>query len=163
MKLDDLVPDPEIRNWVGPFQDKGVYLESGRFEAERFVALAGIGESDVVLDLGCGCGRMSIHLAEYLKEGKYVGVDSSPPLLNWCKEKIATAFGNTSFVFIDVYNGSYNPEVPEEGLAHDETEIEKLYRRTGFTDAAIHHGSWIGREVDPSGSYQDLIVARKPR
>ncbi len=36
--LAEMVPDSDIRTWVGPFWDNEAYLTSGRVESERLIA-----------------------------------------------------------------------------------------------------------------------------
>src|ERR1700682_5296632 len=37
--------------------------------------LEGIKVSDTVIDLGCGTGRLAVHLIPYLRSGSYLGID----------------------------------------------------------------------------------------
>lgn len=109
MELFDLVPDTEIRTWVGPFQDRRLYFEAGKHEAQRFIELSEMRSSHHVLDMGCGCGKVAIHFMDYLTTGKYTGVDNCPELLQWCVDKIASLRSNFIFQFIDVYSADSHP------------------------------------------------------
>jgi SAM-dependent methyltransferase len=110
MDLFSLVPDSDIRTWVGPFADKNTYFESGQSETERFVRLAGIKPYHGILDIGCWCGKTAIHFPKYLSaRGSYTGVDNNRELLNFCIEKIKPLFPNFQFLHVDVFNRSYNP------------------------------------------------------
>ncbi len=63
-----------------------------------------------VMDIGCGCGQMALHLEEYLsKKGSYAGVDIHRPSIRWCQEKISSRSSNFEFLHIDVCNQAYNP------------------------------------------------------
>jgi SAM-dependent methyltransferase len=50
---------------------------------------------------------------------------------------------------------------PEDAVAYEEGWVRGLYLRTGLEVAAIHHGSWSGREGDTL-SFQDLVLAYRP-
>ena len=111
MELADLVPKSEIRTWVGPFWDPDRYLETGRSECARLIRPSGLQPSDRIIDLGCGCGRITIHLAQFLSEGSsYLGFDHSAPLVNWCLREIQPRYPNFQFQLADIHNGGSNPE-----------------------------------------------------
>ena len=44
-----------------------------------------------ILDLGCGCGRLSRH-AQKISNAELVGVDYNPRLVNWCAENLPGTF-----------------------------------------------------------------------
>jgi SAM-dependent methyltransferase len=110
MNIRKLVPDSDIRTWVGPFNDKEWYFNLGREQAEKIIKELSVKPHHKILDIGCGCGRIAIHFLDYLnKEGKYIGIDNSNPLLSYCTENISTINNNFQFHYIDVYNGAYAP------------------------------------------------------
>ena len=53
-----------------------------------------------VVEIGCGAGRVSTALSEYLTEGKYYGVDLSPQYVAICERRVGTA-NNTRFEVTD--------------------------------------------------------------
>lgn len=80
--------------------------------------LAELRPNERVLDIGCGCGQMALHLEKYLtEEGTYVGVDIHGPSIRWCRKKITSRSSNFQFAHIDVRNQAYNPD----GINHAET------------------------------------------
>ncbi len=65
---------------------------------------------DMVLDIGCGIGRLAFPLLAYLsEEGGYEGFDTFPVGVNWCSENITPEFSNFNFQLVDIYNSTYNP------------------------------------------------------
>jgi SAM-dependent methyltransferase len=63
-----------------------------------------------ILDMGCGVGRKTIPLTQYLSdEGLYVGFDIVQAQVDWCSRNITPRFKQFLFYKIDVYNYFYNP------------------------------------------------------
>jgi len=111
MEIKNLIPVPEIRNWVGPFNDKEWYFNLGKEQAEKIIQWLSIRPEHKILDLGCGCGRIAIHFLNYLsKQGKYIGIDNNKELLSYCVDNISILNDNFQFQYIDVYNGEYANE-----------------------------------------------------
>jgi ubiquinone/menaquinone biosynthesis C-methylase UbiE len=104
------VPEMPLRTWVGPFEDKQNYLDTGRMEAARLIELCSLDPQQHIVDLGCGCGRMAIHILPRLgAQGSYLGVDNSPELIEWCVENISPLYRNVRFQHIDVHGSYSNP------------------------------------------------------
>lgn len=75
-----------------------------------FSGLGGLKQSDRVLDVGCGIGRMAVPLTKYLnKQGGYEGFDIVPKAIDWCRRKITPKYPNFHFQLADIYNKRYNP------------------------------------------------------
>ena len=70
----------------------------------------GLKSSSVVLDIGCGCGRIATPLAKYLSEGTYHGVDIMESMIDWCKTNISTRVPNFHFHHADLSNSLYRSE-----------------------------------------------------
>lgn len=63
-----------------------------------------------MLDVGCGIGRKTLPLTQYLNErAVYEGIDITKAGIHWCRERITARFPNFHFQQIDVYNKHYNP------------------------------------------------------
>jgi SAM-dependent methyltransferase len=63
-------------------------------------------ETSRLLDLGCGCGRMAIPFANFLKQGRLFGCDVWPEGIAWCREHL-TADGKASFHLQAAENNYY--------------------------------------------------------
>jgi ubiquinone/menaquinone biosynthesis C-methylase UbiE len=91
-----------------------------------------------VLDVGCGCGQMALHLENYLdKGGSYVGLDIHRRSINWCQKKIASRHRNFHFAHIDVRNLAYNPNGSQPAEAYrfpfDDHSFDLIVLKSVFT------------------------------
>jgi SAM-dependent methyltransferase len=110
------LPPLYLRRYVGPLRS---FESSGAEFMEYLRSLAGLRPSERVLDIGCGCGQMALHLKSYLDEqGGYVGVDIHRPSISWCQQKIARRHKNFRFAHIDVRNLAYNPNAAQRAEAY---------------------------------------------
>lgn len=91
-------------------QDDRIYLQSALSEAQRVVGPLALRQSDLVMDIGCGQGRMAIGLLRLRPTARYVGVDVSMPSIAWCKRHIEADHPNFRFHHLDLVNARYNPQ-----------------------------------------------------
>ncbi len=110
------LPPLHLRRYVGPLQS----FESSGVEFMRYLReLAGLQTYERVLDVGCGCGQMALHLTSYLEaDGSYVGVDIHRPSINWCRKNIARRHNNFDFAHLDARNLAYNPNGTQPAEAY---------------------------------------------
>ncbi len=74
--------------------DAGLYdsTQGGRINAGTdLMEMAGIKNTDSILDIGCGTGTFTVELARRADRGFVVGIDPSPEMLEKAKEKSASA------------------------------------------------------------------------
>lgn len=70
----------------------------------------GFKSDDIVLDVGCGVGRMAIPLSEALDEqGAYEGFDIIAESVEHCTRNITPRFPKMRFQHANIYNSFYNP------------------------------------------------------
>lgn len=95
------------------FVGDGDYLNISSEFLGYFVELGRLLPSDIVLDIGCGIGRMAAGLACYLDGqagGAYIGFDPVCEGIEWCRENVTASFPHCSFHWVDFHNSHYNPE-----------------------------------------------------
>ena len=114
--------------------------------------LAGLQPDERVLDMGCGCGQMALHLEKYLsKKGSYAGVDIHRPSISWCQKKIGSRSSNFEFAHIDVRNQAYNPRGTHRAETYqfpfDEGSFDLILLKSVFTHMRPPEVSNYLREV----------------
>jgi SAM-dependent methyltransferase len=116
--LDLPVPPESLRIWVGPFSDAELFVRSGEQTLNEIVGLCGLQAGSRVLEIGCGCGRLSRAFAEYLSpEGCYEGFDVARVLVEWCRQQLEPKLANFRFSWADVRAGGHNPDGTISGVA----------------------------------------------
>jgi SAM-dependent methyltransferase len=95
----------EMCNWVGDGDPATV----GAANFTSIVENLPLQRNDAVLDFGCGIGRTSVLLAEFLKEGgQVVGSDIVPGQIRFCREQFANSFPNAIFYCLQASNPNYD-------------------------------------------------------
>ncbi|MGH9640515.1 MAG: methyltransferase domain-containing protein, partial [Bryobacteraceae bacterium] len=61
------------------------------------------------LEIGCGCGRNAIALANFLEDGNYTGMDIERVALEGARSNPLLGKKRFTFDFLDVRNDAYNP------------------------------------------------------
>jgi SAM-dependent methyltransferase len=103
-------PAKHLRFGGPEFRNDDFFLESARFEACRLADSCGLTQASIVLDVGCGVGRLPIGILEQVGEIRhYQGVDVDARSVHWCKEHIQNVHADFQFQLLDVYNLRYNP------------------------------------------------------
>ena len=105
LKIKDPFVPPTRMDFVGGSDFKATGYEFLRY----FTEFANLQPQDSVLDIGCGIGRMALPLANYLRTGRYEGIDIVPKGIEWCQSNITPRFPNFHYQIADIYNKFYNP------------------------------------------------------
>jgi SAM-dependent methyltransferase len=91
------------------FVGDGDFCAIGAEFLRHFVRFGGLRQTDRVLEIGCGIGRMALPLTQFLTTGSYDGMDVVRSGIDWCADTITPAYGNFRFHHMDVANDLYNP------------------------------------------------------
>ena len=67
----------------------------------------GLKPDHIIMDVGCGQGRMARPLVDYLTGGSYTGLDIAKSGIEWCKSEYADV-PSFRFLHMDLYNSRYN-------------------------------------------------------
>jgi ubiquinone/menaquinone biosynthesis C-methylase UbiE len=106
--LAPLVPGVEDM-FDGP-QSMEEFKRNGDEFLEIYTQVCGLQPDEKMLDVGCGIGRKTLPLTQYLNENAvYEGIDITKMGIDWCRERITPRYPNFHFQHIDVYNKHYNP------------------------------------------------------
>ncbi len=81
--------------WNGEKYDstKAPQIDAGR----ELIALAQVQDTDSILDIGCGTGRLTVELANLASKGSVTGIDSSQEMFEKAMEK-SVSFKNVSLL-----------------------------------------------------------------
>jgi SAM-dependent methyltransferase len=83
-----------------------------------FLAAAGIGPADRVLDVGCGSGRTTLDAARLAPDGHAVGVDLSARMLAVARERArAAGLTNVTFVQADAQIHPFEPDAADVAIS----------------------------------------------
>jgi SAM-dependent methyltransferase len=87
----------------------GDYRRTGEAAVQMLRDHGGLAPDDVVLDIGCGNGRVTWPLTTALgPKGRYVGFDVSRAAIRYCRSHIGPVRPDFAFHHLDVRNGIYN-------------------------------------------------------
>lgn len=92
------------------------FEERRREFVDQCTSAGALTPSSEVLDIGCGIGGVAAVLADYLIDGRYVGLDVDARAIQHSRATIGAQHKNLEFFTIDVRNAKYNPSeraVPE--------------------------------------------------
>ena len=99
---DQAAPSDQIaRMSVCCTDDEQEYVRSGKSSAETIRRVAEIGSSDEVLEIGCGTGRIGVHLAPYCRS--WVGADVSAKMIEYAQQRLRD-HPNATFKLLNGYD-----------------------------------------------------------
>ncbi len=138
----------------------GDFVQGGQMLLDHLVRHANLKPHERVLDVGCGAGRGAFALASYLNaEGSYLGFDTYPFGVDWCRENITPLRPNFRFELVDVYSGVYNPfsavKASELRFPCDDASFDVVVLNSVFThmlpEDMAHYLEEISRVLSPGG------------
>lgn len=79
------------------------FVHAGATAVREMVRIGGLAPDSTTLEIESGAGRMAIPLTRYLRpEGRYEGLGSWAPGVDWCQRKVTPAFPNFRFRLADI-------------------------------------------------------------
>lgn len=120
---------------------------------------AGLEDTDRVLDIGCGSGRIAAALANVLTTGRYEGFDVDKSRIAWAKEHIELPQFN--FRHVDVKNGMYSrgllrKKAVDFAFPYPDDSFDFAIATSLFThllaDEASHYLAEVARVLDGTGT-----------
>ena len=172
-------PIPSLRLMFDGPRDYELFLKQGSETLGFYKSIAGMKPDDAILDIGCGIGRKTIPLLDYLNgDALYVGMDLDRRGIDWLLRNVTSR--NQRFVFLqqDIYNKFYNPKgalipgklvLPFPNASFDMVVLWSVFTHM-FPDDIAHYLSEIARVLKPGGTlassyflYDDEILARMQR
>ncbi|HET9769142.1 MAG TPA: class I SAM-dependent methyltransferase [Thermoanaerobaculia bacterium] len=100
------LPPADLLAGIGP----GDYWAVGEATVELIDRMVDIRRSDVVLDIGCGLGRIAWPLAARLGwRGRYAGLDAQRRYVDWCAAHLGLAPRRFGFLHADLRSSDTNP------------------------------------------------------
>jgi SAM-dependent methyltransferase len=135
--------DPSLEPMVPPKRlwSMGVeeYQSVGQEFRRLFIEHGHLQPSHRVLDVGCGVGRMTVPLTEYLSgAGGYEGFDIEKKGVQWCQEAITSRFPNFRFHHSDVLNRHYNPHGRHQASSYRFPYEDELFDFIYLTSVFTH-------------------------
>jgi SAM-dependent methyltransferase len=136
------------------------YATTGRSFLNILKRHVGLKQSDRVLDVGCGCGRLAGPLTEYLTTGTYDGFDVVPELIAWCQENITPRHANFRFKCVDVANSFYHAggttKATQYQFPYGNDAFDLIFLTSVFThmlkDDLTRYIGEIARTLKPGGT-----------
>lgn len=100
------IPPPDLLGGVG----WGDFWQNGDHLVELIARYASLAADDRVLDVGCGLGRVTWPLAQYLgPAGTYDGIDAVAAYHEWTTTHLGLDRERFRFHLADIYSSFYNP------------------------------------------------------
>ena len=86
--------------WVNKQKEMDIMLNP---LGQRAIEKLTLSSSEIILDIGCGCGATTLEIAKDIPKGKITGVDISEPMLDRAREDaLKMSLSNADFVVKDV-------------------------------------------------------------
>jgi hypothetical protein len=113
--------------------------------------------SDVIWDMGCGCGLLELALESQGWTGRLTGTDIHRPSIRWAQRTIASRVPAFSFVHADIFNAAYWPRGRMSA-----GEWLRTFDRTGF-DVVVAKSFFTHLLPAETSLYLDAVSERLTR
>ncbi|MGO9465673.1 MAG: class I SAM-dependent methyltransferase [Isosphaeraceae bacterium] len=125
-----------------------------------------IRENSIVLDIGCGCGKMARTLVYHPYIEQYIGFDVIRENIDWCQRSIVPlSRGRFEFHYFDVFSRAYNPTGTVKGtdvaFPVDDGAVDFAFAGSVFThlleEDARRYLREVRRALSPDGIFLPSI------
>ncbi len=135
------------------------FAKTGKFIAKLLIDHAFLLPETQVIEIGCGCCRTALALAEILNDGKYIGMDIDKVSINACRENHLIKTKYFCIDWMDIYNPEYNPQgtisAKSYKFHYPDQSAEIIFLISVFThmlpSEVSHYISEISRILCPGG------------
>ncbi len=151
------LPPIYLRERVGPLRT----FESSAAEfMVQLKLLCKLRPEDHVLDIGCGCGAVALHLLHWLNSsGSYVGMDVDAAAIAWCRRTLEKKRPNFTFSQMDVKSHVYNrhgsQSCADYRFPFGSGGFDLIFAKSVFThllpDGSDNYLSEVSRLLSPQG------------
>ena len=116
----------------------GSVRKSGAREFKGFMQMVDISEDAKILEVGCGMGRFSLHLAKHVQgKGSYTGLELLPSAVKYLNQNFVPRFDNFRVDLADVQNDLYNPNCKYTAsnyvFPYDDNTFDFVFLQSVFT------------------------------
>lgn len=135
-------------------------IEVGERMLKSMIDDAGLQKDAVILDVGCGYGRIALPLTKYLsKSARYEGFDILPGEIAWATRHVTSQYPNFHFQLANIHNKYYHIEgqltAREYRFPFDDGTFDFVCLHSVFTHLLRldleHYLSEISRVLKPGG------------
>ena len=103
------LPAVHLRTGGKQFRDNKYFVQSAQQEVARLKDNFSLSKHSVLLDLGCGFGRLAIGFLSTGDPVSYIGIDVNNNAISWCERYISSRNSTFQFVHLNLQNNRYNP------------------------------------------------------
>lgn len=103
------LPARHLRTGGTQFRDNKYFVYSAQQEVTRLQTHFNLSESSVLLDIGCGFGRLATGLLITGVQISYIGIDVNNNAIAWCQKHISSRSSRFQFIHLNLQNYRYNP------------------------------------------------------
>lgn len=108
-RISDIKINKDISGPLGGLNPYNKYFDLIGFEFIDLLKRYGdLNPSNRILDIGCGTGRLSKPLMDFMENGEYVGIDINHDYIKYCKDNYKSK--DFTFKHLDVYHPEFNNE-----------------------------------------------------
>jgi len=155
-----LGPMPPLHLMFDGPRDYKLFASTGKETLSFYETFVGLKPTDSILDIGCGIGRKTIPLLDYLnKDALYVGMDIDRRGIDWLLRNVTSKNERFVFLHMDIFNKFYNPRgalassrlvLPFPDASFDIVALWSVFTHMFPTDVA-HYLAEISRVLKPGG------------